>query len=89
MLADVLRILPAWISRLAAVGGVAWGATSLLAFFLARSTRGWFGFHDQPGLDPSPEAAIAVFSESATIALGIALLLAALLHRPRASPLTV
>jgi hypothetical protein len=88
VLSHVLRILPGWLGRPAAVGGIAWGATSLLAFFLARSGRGWLEFHDQPGLNPSPEAAIAVFSEAVTIALGAALLLVSLLHRPRPSPRT-
>jgi hypothetical protein len=86
VLSDVVRILPAWIGRLAAAAGVAWGTISLLAFSFARSDRGWFGFHDQPGLNPSPEAAIAVFAEIGTVALGIALLLVGLRHRLRSSP---
>jgi hypothetical protein len=82
VLAVVLRILPGWLGRLATVAGIVWGATSLIAFFLARSS-GWFGFRDQPGLNPSPEAAIAVFSEAATIALGVALLIVTVLRRER------
>ena len=72
----VVPVLPAWIGRLAAAGGVVWGAISLVAFFVARTSGGWFGFTDQPGLNPSPEAALAVFGEAATIALGIGVLVA-------------
>jgi hypothetical protein len=79
--AIVLRIVPAWIGRLAAVAGIVWGAVSLTAFFVARTSGGWFGFVDQPGLNPSPEAAMAVIAESVTVALGL-VLLAALLIRP-------
>jgi len=75
----VLPVLPAWIGRLAAAGGVVWGAISLVAFFVARTSNGWFGFTDQPGLNPSPEAALAVFGEAATIALGIVVLVAGVL----------
>ncbi len=75
----VVPVLPAWIGRLAAAGGVVWGAISLVAFFVARTSGGWFGFTDQPGLNPSPEAALAVFGEAATIALGIVVLVAGVL----------
>ncbi len=70
----VLAVAPAWIGRAAAAGGVLWGAISMIAFFVARTSGGWFGFTDQPGLNPSPEAALAVFSEGATIVLGVAIL---------------
>ena len=70
----MLAVLPAWLGRVAAGGGVVWGAISLVAFFVARTTGGWFGFTDQPGLNPSPEAALAVFGEAATVALGVAVL---------------
>ena len=70
----VLAVLPTWLGRVAAVGGVVWGAISLVAFFVARTSGGWFGFTDQPGLNPSPEAALAVFGEAATVALGVAVL---------------
>lgn len=50
--------------RLAApVAGVGWGLVSLLAFFVARTDSGWFGFVDVPGLNPSPEAQLSVFPE--------------------------
>ena len=74
VLALVLAVLPAWLGRVAAGGGVVWGAISLVAFAVARTDRGWFGFTDQPGLNPSPEAALAVFGEAATVALGVAVL---------------
>jgi hypothetical protein len=79
----VVPLLPRWIGWLAAAGGVAWGAVSLVAFFVARTSGGWFGFTDQPGLNPSPEAALAVFSEAATVALGVAVLAAGLFWRER------
>ena len=74
--AIVLRIVPRWVGWLAAAGAIAWGAISLIAFFVARTSGGWFGFTDQPGLNPAPEAAIAVTSESVAIVLGAALLVA-------------
>ena len=74
LLVYVLRVLPSWVGRVAAAAGVVWGAVSLVAFFVARTSGGWFGFTDQPGLNPSPEAALAVFAEAATIALAVALL---------------
>jgi hypothetical protein len=67
------RVLPRSIGLLAAASGVLWGAIALIAFFVARTDGGWFGFQDQPGLNPSPEAAFAVSSESATVLLGLAL----------------
>ena len=70
----VLGVLPVWLGRVAAAGGVVWGAISLVAFFVARTSSGWFGFTDQPGLNPSPEAALAVFGEAITVALGVAVL---------------
>jgi len=79
----VVPLLPRWIGWIAAAGGVAWGTVSLVAFFVARTSGGWFGFTDQPGLNPSPEAALAVFSEAATVALGVAVLVAGLLWRER------
>jgi hypothetical protein len=81
--AIVLRIVPRWVGRLAAAGGIAWGAISLIAFFVARTSGGWFGFTDQPGLNPAPEAAIAVMSESVTVALALALLVAEWTRRER------
>jgi hypothetical protein len=74
LLVYVVRVLPTWIGKVAAAAGVLWGAISLVAFFVARTNGGWFGFTDQPGLNPSPEAALAVFAEATTIALGVAVL---------------
>ena len=68
------KLLPSWIGLLAAAGGVLWAAIALIAFFVARTDGGWFGYQDQPGLNPSPEAAFAVCSESVTVVLGLALL---------------
>lgn len=84
--AFLLRILPVWIGRLAELGGIVMAAVSLIAFFVARTSRGWFGFQDQPGLNPAPEAAIAVFSAAAAIVLGVALLAAGLVSRRRVQP---
>jgi hypothetical protein len=70
----ITKVLPAWIGLLAAAGGVVWGAIALIAFFVARTDGGWFGFQDQPGLNPSPEAALAVCSESVAVLLGVVLL---------------
>ncbi len=76
--------LLAWAGLAAAVGGVIWAAIALIAFKLARTSTGWFGFQDAPGLNPSPEAALAVFSEAATVALGLAIVVLTLAWwRPR------
>jgi hypothetical protein len=75
--------LLAWTALAAAGGGVVWAAIALIAFNLARSSHGWFGFEDQPGLNPSPEAALAVFSEAATVVLGLALVGLTLAWWPR------
>jgi hypothetical protein len=65
----------------AAMGGL-WAAISLIAFYFAHETDGgWFGFTDQPGLKPSPEAAMSVFSEIIVLVSVIALF--ALMIRPR------
>jgi hypothetical protein len=65
--------LLSWAHLGAAGGGVIWAAIALIAFKLARTDTGWFGFQDAPGLNPSPQAALAVFSEAATVVLGLAL----------------
>lgn len=46
--AGVVRIVPGWVGRLAAASGIAWGAVSLIAFYVARTSSGWFGFTDNP-----------------------------------------
>ena len=67
---------------MAALGGIAWAAISLIAsYFAKRTDGGWFDFVDQPGLQPSPEAAMSVFSE--VIVLVAMIVLLALTTRPR------
>jgi hypothetical protein len=74
--------VPNVIWKLAAVGGVVWSALSLVAFYLAHETDGgWFDFVDEPGLQPSPEAALSVFPE--IIVLVAMIILLALTARPR------
>ena len=73
--------MPSVVWKLAAVGGIVWSAISLLAFYLAHETDGgWFDYTDQPGLKPSPEAALSVFSE--IIVLVSMIILLALTARP-------
>jgi hypothetical protein len=67
--------LPPIVRWAAPAAGVVWAAISLLAFFLARTDSGWFGFVDMPGLNPSPEAQLSVFPEI-IVALTCAALLA-------------
>lgn len=74
--------VPDLIWRLAAIGGIVWAALSLVASYLAHETDGgWFDFVDEPGLKPSPEAALSVFSEA--IVLVAMIILLALTSRPR------
>ena len=74
--------MPDVIWKLAALGGIVWSAISLLAFYMAHETDGgWFDYTDQPGLKPSPEAALSVFSE--IIVLVTMVILLALTARPR------
>ena len=73
--------VPDLIWKLAALGGIVWSAISLLAFYMAHETDGgWFDFVDEPGLKPSPEAALSVFSEIIVLVTMIVLL--ALTARP-------
>ena len=77
---------PMLIWRLAALGGIVWAAVSLLAFYLAHETDGgWFDYTDQPGLKPSPEAALSVFPEIIVI-VSMVLLLALTARPPRELP---
>ena len=77
-----VRWLPDLVWKLAAVGGVAWAAISLVAsYFAKRTDDGWFNFVDQPGLEPSPEAAMSLVSEIIVLVAMISLL--ALTYRPR------
>jgi hypothetical protein len=74
--------VPDLVWKIAALGGVAWAAISLIAsYFAKRTDGGWFDFVDQPGLKPSPEAAMSVFSE--VIVLVAMIVLLALTTRPR------
>ncbi len=43
--------------------GIGWAAMSLFAFWMSRTSSGWMGFNDGPGLNPAPEAALSVFPE--------------------------
>lgn len=56
------------------MAGLAWGAVSLVAFFVARTSIGWFGYQDQPGLNPAPEAQLSVFPEIVVVVTCAALL---------------
>jgi hypothetical protein len=74
--------VPNLVWKLAALGGIAWAAISLVAFYLAHETDGgWFDYVGPPGLKPSPEAALSVFSE--IIVLVAMIILLALTARPR------
>jgi hypothetical protein len=73
-------MLERWVPRAAALGAIAWAGVGLVAFWQARTSGGWFGYQDQPGLNPKPEAPMAVFSE--VIVLVAAILLLALLLEP-------
>ena len=78
----VVKTMSDAIWKLAAVAGAAWAAMSLIAFYFAHETEGgWFDFTDEPGLKPSPEAAMSVFSEVIVLVAVIAML--ALTVRPR------
>ncbi len=55
--------LPRLVRVAAPAMGVIWGVVSLVAFFVARTESGWFGFVDMSGLNPSPEAQLSVFPE--------------------------
>ncbi|NND75671.1 MAG: hypothetical protein HKN44_11760 [Ilumatobacter sp.] len=71
----VVRTLPSWVRWSAPVAGIGWSAMSLLAFWLSRTSRGWMGFRDGPGLNPAPEAALSVFPEIAVLVCCVALLI--------------
>jgi hypothetical protein len=78
----VVKSMSDAIWKLAAVVGAVWAALSLIAFYFAHETDGgWFDFTDGPGLKPSPEAAMSVFSEVIVLVAVIAML--ALTVRPR------
>ncbi len=73
--------LPSWIGRFTPLLGLGWAAMSLLAFWLSRTSGGWMGFNDGPGLNPAPEAALSVFPEIVVL-IGCAVL-SALAFRPQ------
>ncbi len=77
-----VKSMPDAVWKFSAVMGGVWAAISLIAFYFAHETDGgWFDFTDQPGLNPSPEAAMSVFSEIIVLVSVIALF--ALKLRPR------
>ena len=81
-----VKQLPDLIWKLAALGGVAWAAISLVAsYFAKRTDDGWFNFVDQPGLEPSPEAAMSLVSEIIVLVAMISLL-ALTFRRRRIAP---
>lgn len=78
------RDLPKIVRWSAPAAGVVWGVTSLVAFFVARTESGWFGFVDMSGLNPSPEAQLSVFPEIIVVVTCAVLL--ALARSPRTAP---
>jgi hypothetical protein len=77
-----IRQLPDLVWKLAALGGVVWAAISLVAsYFAKRTDDGWFNFVDEPGLEPSPEAALSLVSEVIVLVTMIALLVLTFRHR--------
>ena len=65
--------LPGWIPQWASNGGIVWAVISLVAFVIARTDLGWFGFTDDTSLSDSTEAQLSVVPEM--IVLGAATLL--------------
>ena len=72
--------LPSAIGRFTPLLGIGWSAVSLFAFWRSRTSGGFMGFNDGPGLNPAPEAALAVFPEIIVLIGCIAL--AAMTFRP-------
>ena len=61
--------LPSWIPSWATSGGIVWAAVSLVAFVLARTDLGWFGFEDQQTtFSDSADAKLAVGAEIVVLA---------------------
>ncbi len=77
----IVRGLPPVVRWSAPAAGVVWGVISLVAFFVARTESGWFGFVDMPGLNPSPQAQLSVFPEIIVVLTCGALLAMALSSR--------
>lgn len=72
--------IPSVVQRFAPLLGIGWAAASLGAFWLSRTSGGFMGFRDGPGLNPAPEAALSVFPEIIVLIGCIAL--AAMTFRP-------
>lgn len=61
--------LPEWIPNWASSGGIAWASISLIAFVLARTDLGWFGFEEQgASFSDSADAKLAVIPEVIVLA---------------------
>lgn len=78
----VISGTPRWLDRAGPIAGLGWGAMSLIAFFVARTSTGWFGYVDQPGLNPAPEAQLSVFPEIIVVVACSVLLARMLSRRP-------
>lgn len=81
----VVTKLPSWVSWSAPAAGIGWAAMSLLAFAMSRTSTGWMGFRDGPGLNPAPEAALSVFPEIAVLVCCLALVGIVLVGRQRST----
>lgn len=60
--------LPSWIPNWASSGGIVWASISLVAFVLARTDLGWFGFEDQQTTFADVDAKLAVIPEIIVLA---------------------
>jgi hypothetical protein len=69
-----IAALPRWTSRAVAASATLWAGIGLVAFWRARTSGGWFGYRDQPGLNPKPEAPMAVYGEIIVLVGAVALL---------------
>ena len=79
--------LPRLVRLAAPAMGIGWGAVSLVAFFVARTEAGWFGFVDMSGLNPSPEAQLSVFPEIIVVLACGALLALAFASKTENTPI--
>jgi hypothetical protein len=69
-----IAAIPRWTTRVVAAGATLWAGIGLVAFWRARTSSGWFGYRDQPGLNPKPEAPMAVYGEIVVLIGALALL---------------
>lgn len=67
--------LPSVVTRFTPLLGLGWASMSLFAFWRSRTSGGWMGFNDGPGLNPAPEAALSVFPEIIVLVACIALVI--------------